>query len=97
MGGMRVIRLVFCALLIGFLGDARAEDKVAARQAYAEASKHYDLNQYAEALAAFKRAYWNFEDPSILYNIAQCHRALRQRSEAIEFYKSYLRKAAEPR
>ena len=73
--------------------SAVAEDKEAARKAYSEASRYYDLNQYAEALEAFKRAYWNYEDPVFLFNIAQCHRLLKHKSEAIDFYRSYLRKA----
>ncbi len=76
---------------------AAAEDKATARQAYAEGSRHYDLNQYAEALEAFKRAYWNYEDPVILFNIAQCHRLLKHKAEAVDFYRSYLRKAPSAR
>jgi tetratricopeptide (TPR) repeat protein len=74
---------------------AHAEDKAAARQAYAEGTKFYDLNQFAEALEAFKRAYWNYEEPAFIFNIAQCHRALGHKSEALAFYRSYLRKAPE--
>lgn len=90
---MRLVLTVIVALMLGTSSAARAEDKAAARQAYLEGSKYYDLNQYAEALESFKRAYWNYEEPSFLYNIAQCHRALKHKSEAIEFYRSYLRKA----
>ncbi len=75
--------------------SAAAEDKAAARQAYAEGSKYYDLGQYTEALEAFKRAYWNYETPPFLYNMAQCHRALGHKREAIELYRSYLRKASD--
>jgi tetratricopeptide (TPR) repeat protein len=74
---------------------AWAEDRAAARQAFIEASKYYDLNQFTEALAGFKKAYWNYENPAFLFNIAQCHRALGQKSEAVSFYRSYLRKAAD--
>ena len=86
--------LEICAVALALFcaAPARAEDKAAAQQAYAEGSKYYDLNQYADALEAFKRAYWNYEDPAILFNIAQCHRALRHYKEAIDFYRSYLRK-----
>jgi tetratricopeptide (TPR) repeat protein len=80
-------------IVLGISLPAAAEDKAAARQAYLEGSKYYDLSQYAEALEAFKRAYWNFEDPSILFNIAQCDRALGHKKEAVDFYRSYLRKA----
>ena len=89
--------IVLLLALVAAAPNARAEDKSAAKQAYAEGSKYYDLNQYSEALEAFKRAYWNFENPAILYNIAQCHRALGHKKEAIDFYRSYLRKAADAR
>jgi tetratricopeptide (TPR) repeat protein len=72
---------------------AAAEDKDAARKAFSEGARYYNLNQFADALEAFKRAYWNYEDASFLYNIAQCHRALKHKQEAIEFYRSYLRNA----
>src|SRR6476620_3168172 len=90
---MWIVRVGLVAAIIGIAATATAEDKAAARQAYVEGSKFYDLNQYTEALEAFKRAYWNYEDPVILYNIAQCHRALKHKAEAIDFYRSYLRKA----
>jgi tetratricopeptide (TPR) repeat protein len=83
--------------LIALAASADAQDKAAARRAYVEGTKYYDLNQYPEALEAFKRAYWNYEDPVILYNIAQCHRLLAHKKEAVDFYRSYLRKAADPR
>jgi tetratricopeptide (TPR) repeat protein len=83
--------LILLSLTIAF--SAGAEDKDAARKAYREGARHYNLSQYAEALESFKHAYWNYEEPSFLYNIAQCHRALKHKSEAIEFYRSYLRNA----
>jgi tetratricopeptide (TPR) repeat protein len=91
------VRMALVAIAVGLATPAAAQDRAAARQAYTEGSKHYDLNQYAEALEAFKRAYWNYEDPVFLYNIAQCHRALKHKSEAIDFYRSYLRKAPNAR
>ena len=87
------MRLILAVALLAASGSARAEDKEAARKAYSEGARYYNLNQYAEALEAFKRAYWNYEEPSFLYNIAQCHRALKHKAEAIEFYRSYLRNA----
>ncbi|MDB4965162.1 MAG: hypothetical protein JWN44_851 [Myxococcales bacterium] len=95
---MGAVRIGFVLFTLGLMSvPAAAEDKVAARKAFLEGSKYFDLNQYAEALEAFKRAYWNFEDPVILYNVAQCHRALKHKSEAIEFYRSYLRKRPDAR
>jgi tetratricopeptide (TPR) repeat protein len=71
---------------------ARADNKAEAREYFTQAAKYYDLNEYAQALAAFKNAYLKYEDPGFLFNIAQCHRQLNQKSEAIKFYRTYLRK-----
>src|SRR5439155_18935700 len=67
-------------------------NKEAARVAYAEATRYYDLNRFDLALEAFQRAYWNYEEPAFLYNLAQCHRQLHHKSDAVAFYRSYLRK-----
>jgi tetratricopeptide (TPR) repeat protein len=90
---MKLARVGLAVSILGIASSAAAEDKAAARQAYIQGSKYYDLNQYGEALEAFKRAYWNYEEPVFLYNIAQCHRALKHKAEAIDFYRSYLRKS----
>jgi tetratricopeptide (TPR) repeat protein len=90
---VRIARFgLILAVLIAVVSPAAAEDKVAARAAFTEGTKHYDLNQYEQALEAFKRAYWNYEEPTFLFNIAQCHRALGRKEEALAFYRSYLRK-----
>jgi hypothetical protein len=47
----------------------------------------------AMALVAFKRSYFSYDDPALLYNIAQCHRALQHNAIAVAFYRFYLRKA----
>jgi tetratricopeptide (TPR) repeat protein len=78
--------------LVAVSGAARAEDKAAARAAYSEGTRYYDLGQYKEALEAFKRAYWNYEDPAFLFNLGQCHRQLGHDAEALGAYRSYLRK-----
>jgi tetratricopeptide (TPR) repeat protein len=91
---MTALRIgLFWIVLGALMAPARAEDRAAAREAYIAGVKYYDLAQYDEALASFKKAYWNYEDPVILFNIAQCHRALNQKPQAVEFYRSYLRKA----
>jgi tetratricopeptide repeat protein len=93
---MRGLRGLLAFLILCVASQVQAEDRAAARQAYNEGTKYYDLNQYAEALEAFKRAYWNYEEPAFLFNIAQCHRALGRNSEALAFYRSYLRKSSDP-
>ena len=71
---------------------ALAEDKEQARAFFRTATQHYDLSEFAEALHDFKEAYRNFEDPSFLFNIAQCHRNLGQKEPAVRFFKVYLSK-----
>ena len=83
-------------VLLSFPIAGRAEDKSGARAAYQAASQHYDLGEYQQALEGFTEAYRNFEDPAFLFNIAQCHRALGHKREAVGFYKSYLRKSSAP-
>lgn len=85
------MRLTFLIALVLIPAVVHAEDKAAARAAYAEGRRHYDLNEFTQALESFKRAYVAFEDPVFLFNIAQCHRQLGNRDDAIKFYRSYLR------
>jgi tetratricopeptide (TPR) repeat protein len=64
-----------------------------ARASYEEGARHYDLGEYAEALASFRDAYRAKDDPAFLFNIAQCLRKLNRLDEASYFYRSYLRRA----
>jgi tetratricopeptide (TPR) repeat protein len=81
--------IIILALLVAPLARA---DKAAAREAYQEGSRYYDLAEYQAALESFKKAYLQYEEPSFLFNIAQCYRQLGDRNQAIVFYRSYLRK-----
>src|SRR5688572_11638288 len=87
--GWMVVAMVMALALV----DARpaaAEDKAKARQAYRRGAQHYDLGEYREALANFKEAYREYEEPTFLFNIAQCHRQLNEHEVAIRFYRTYL-------
>jgi tetratricopeptide (TPR) repeat protein len=86
------MRLLVAAVVLVLAGPAGADNKDAARAAYQEATREYDLNEFDKALEAFKRAYRNYEEPAFLFNIAQCERQLGKKDEAIKFYRSYLRK-----
>lgn len=84
--------VVVMLMAVAVVEPARAdEDRVAAKAAYEEGVRQYDLREWAPALDAFKRAYLAFPSPAFLFNIAQCHRALGHDREALEFYRSYLR------
>lgn len=87
---MRLRSTIILALLLVF-ATAHAEDRQKARELFREGSQHYNLGEYKEALTAFKDAYRNYEDPQLLFNVAQCERQLGQNAEAIASYRAYLR------
>jgi tetratricopeptide (TPR) repeat protein len=62
---------------------------------YDQAVKHYNVGEYDEAVAAFKRAYLITEAPELLYDIAQSYRLKGPGSctQAVQAYRSYLRVA----
>jgi tetratricopeptide (TPR) repeat protein len=84
--------LLVLSLLLGTLAAAHAteEDRSAAKRLFLSGSKHFDLGEYEQALGDFKEAYRLHEDPTLLYNIAQCHRLLRHNEEALRAYKTFL-------
>ena len=90
--------LVAAALLAGVLAsgrpalaaDARTEK---AREHYLQGDAFYKLDKYPNALAEYEQAYLAKPDPSFLYNIAQCHRLMGNRAEALRFYRRYLKDA----
>src|SRR3954471_22411164 len=70
--------------------DARTEK---AREHYLQADAFYKLDRYASALQEYEQAYLAKPDPSFLYNIAQCHRLMGEKAEALKFYGRYLKDA----
>jgi tetratricopeptide (TPR) repeat protein len=82
--------LVAFALLVSFVRTAAAEDRAHARAAFRAGSQHYNLGEFQQALDSFREAYRNYEDPSFLFNIAQCERQLGHKREAVREYRAYL-------
>ena len=87
--------LVLVVVLLAGVGVARAADPTAekARAHFQQGDTYFKLEKYANALQEFEQAYLAKQDPSFLYNIAQCHRLMGNRVEAIRFYKRYLNDA----
>jgi tetratricopeptide (TPR) repeat protein len=81
---------IILTLALTMSAPARAEDRAAAREAFRRGSQHYKLGEYRDALAEFKTAYRNYEDPTFLFNIAQCERQLDLRTEAVHAYRAFL-------
>lgn len=97
----RAALLVVALIVVGGGRAAVAEEPVAAdaakvaREHHKVGVTHYDLAEYGAALEDFKAAYRAVQDPALLFNIAQCHRKLGQRADALSFYRSYLRRSPE--
>lgn len=77
-------------LIVLVTSTASAENRDQAREAFQRGNQHYALGEYEPALQEFKTAYRNFEDPTFLFNIAQCERQLERRADAIRSYRMYL-------
>jgi len=84
--------LVLTVVVLAGAGVARAADPTAekARAHFQQGDTYFKLEKYANALQEFEQAYLAKQDPSFLYNIAQCHRLMGNRAEANRFYKRYL-------
>ncbi|HET6283116.1 MAG TPA: hypothetical protein VFH73_19315 [Polyangia bacterium] len=66
-----------------------------ARAHFEHGERLYKVSRYREALEEFKEGFVSKADPVFLFNIAQCHRLLGEREEALTFYRRYLQ--ADPR
>jgi hypothetical protein len=75
----------------GIAADDPSDAKQSAKARFTAGQKHYNLNEYPEALREFKEGYRLFSDPVFLFNLGQCERQLGHPDEAIRFYRSYLR------
>ncbi len=72
---------------------AAADPSAEAREHYNRGRKLYDLNRYDEAIKEFEAGYELKDDPVFLYNIAQSYRLAGRYSEALRFYRNFLRNA----
>jgi len=66
-------------------------DLVAAKQAYEEALRAFNLGQWDEAVAGFQKSYKLSGDAALLFNVAQAQRQAGHVKEAITAYKAFLR------
>jgi hypothetical protein len=90
-------RLATC-LLLALVTPALATPKKAPQTPeQKDADRHFKSGvalfkeaKFGEALAEFERAYEIAPHPTVLYNIAGCHRELSHYGEAVKFYKRFL-------
>jgi tetratricopeptide (TPR) repeat protein len=85
-----VVTLTLVLLLAGRAAHASDPTAENARAHFQRGDTYFKLDKYANALQEFEQAYLAKQDPSFLYNIAQCHRLMGNRVEAIRFYKRYI-------
>ncbi|MBI2894490.1 MAG: PEGA domain-containing protein [Deltaproteobacteria bacterium] len=64
-----------------------------ARRRYAQGVAFFRADRYEEAIAEFTEAYRLWQNPTILYSLAQSNEALLRVSRAIEHYRRYLETA----
>lgn len=68
-----------------------AETMESARRAFQEGNAEYSLGHFKEALGHFERAFKLRQAPALLFNIAQCHRQLREFDQAATTYRAFIR------
>jgi hypothetical protein len=66
-------------------------DRVAAKQAYEEALRAFNLGHWQDAVAGFEKSYTLSGDAALLFNVAQAQRQAGNFKEAIIAYKAFLR------
>lgn len=83
--------VIVAALSSSVLADDKA-DKAEADKHYQLGKRHYNLNEWDEAIGEFKSAYKLFPDPVNLFNIAQAYRLKGKNcTNAAQFYANYQR------
>lgn len=93
--------VIVLALAVSSPAAAQAPDPAAAREAFGEAERLYQLGRFEEAIASYEKAYALDRQSAFLYNIALAHRRQfeidgkpEHLRRARELYRNYLR--AEP-
>ena len=89
---MRMRWTLLCLALLVGAPPARADKRDVAREEFKTGARYFEIADYPRALEHFKAAYVTFEDPAILFNIAQCERLLGHKQEALRAYRIYLQK-----
>jgi hypothetical protein len=103
--GIRVTGIVMAVALLLSVGvqaqtkgsgaATPSKEKAEAKAHYDQGNVHFNLDEWPQAIEEFKAAYRVFPDATFLYNIAQCHRKMGNVTEALSFYKKYLRERPE--
>ena len=94
---------VAVAVALGRLAAAQPaapDDRANAAEAaalYDEGKRHFDIGEYAQAIASWKQSYLRSSAPLLLFNIAQAYRLSGNCAQANRFYLNYRRVEKHPR
>jgi tetratricopeptide (TPR) repeat protein len=90
------VRLLTLMVIVALAGRATAGPREdAARAAFEEGRRAYNLGRWQEAVDGFERAYKLTGDPVLLFNLAQAYRQAGRVAQAIGSYRAYLREAGD--
>lgn len=94
-------RAIACAISVALAGGVahaqpKPEDLQKAATLYDRGKRHFDIAEYAAAIAAWKEAYLLSSEPLLLFNIAQAHRLAGDCAQANRFYLNYKRVQPRP-
>lgn len=88
------IAIMVIATASGF--PSHAADKAGsekAREHFKSGEAFFKLEKYKDALDEYELGYMARSDASFLYNIAQCHRLMGNKTAALRFYRRFLDEA----
>lgn len=97
---IRAFAVTICLAILVLPARARPFDAQAKRvrelQLYDAGKAHYDIAEYALAVAKWKEAYLISYEPLLLFNIAQAYRLAGDCAQANRFYGNYQRMVPKP-
>jgi len=73
------------------------DDGANAAALYDEGKRHFDIGEYAQAIASWKQSYLRSSAPLLLFNIAQAYRLSGNCAQANRFYLNYRRAENHPK
>lgn len=100
-----VVLSLVLVLVLGRLASAQPaspapDDRAKATEAaalYDEGKRHFDIGEYAQAIASWKQSYLRSSAPLLLFNIAQAYRLSGNCAQANRFYLNYRRAEKHPK
>jgi len=87
-----VIALTFLLATAAALPAAAAPtgNKALAKKLFEQGEVYYQQGDFTKALGYYKRAHKTYRHPAFIFNIAQCHRQLKQWTKALFSYRLFL-------